>query len=69
MTYLRHLAAFLMAGAVRIELTTRGFGVMVGVSYIVQHRLASCEKARKIGIFRYSIFYIVECSFVSFSNF
>ena len=58
-----------LAGAVRIELTTRGFGVMVGVSCIVQHRLASCEKARRIGIFKHSTFYIVECFLVSFSNF
>ena len=68
-TYLRHLRALNLAGAVRIELTTRGFGVMVGVFCIIQHRLASCEKARKIGIFGHSTFYIVECFFVSFSNF
>ncbi len=58
-----------LAGAEGFEPSARGFGVMVGASCIVQHRLASCEKARKTGIFRHSTFYIVECFFISFSNF
>ena len=40
---------------------------MVGVFGIVQLCLAACEKARKIGIFKHSTFYIVECFFVSLS--
>ena len=54
-----------MAGAVRFELTARGFGAMVKIF----HNFSKRAKRRKIGLFVKGIFHLPLITFLIRSNF